>query len=280
MIKFTNACDGAYSSIDIRFNKACDNDCSFCIEKEGLDGLGKTDVPKLIETTINSKIDNVLILGGEPFLSIKNLKAYVLGIRPFVKTIFITTSIPKTIDLSNPDVHEIFKNLDGINVSVQSIDWRENNQILRASSHHNRHEVLFHILKDYADKVRINLNLTKGGIDSKDKLMEAIQFLKKLGAKNIKINELQDNPDLYVSYEKIMNLKLHSPFSGGCQHPVDIDPTVNAIVKRSCFMVQEPNYVSFLDVIKLIYKGFFHKTDKKFAVVYENGKESTYWEKH
>lgn len=40
MFKFCNSCDGAYDSLDVRFTKACDNDCAFCIERNGINSLG------------------------------------------------------------------------------------------------------------------------------------------------------------------------------------------------------------------------------------------------
>lgn len=67
MFKFCNSCDGAYDSLDVRFTKACDNDCAFCIERNGINSLGLTNVEKMIDSTIKSGINSVLILGGEPF---------------------------------------------------------------------------------------------------------------------------------------------------------------------------------------------------------------------
>jgi len=79
-----NSCDDIYTSLDVRFTKKCDNNCSFCIEKEGLSSLGKTNVDELITSTKNSGIKDILILGGEPFLYPNDLYNYVIGIREFV----------------------------------------------------------------------------------------------------------------------------------------------------------------------------------------------------
>ena len=91
-----NSCDGRYTSVDVRFTKKCDNNCSFCIEKTGVDSFGNTNVEKLIKSTIDTGIKDVLVLGGEPFLFPEKLHRYILGIREYVKTIYVTTSLPYT----------------------------------------------------------------------------------------------------------------------------------------------------------------------------------------
>lgn len=88
-MKFCNSCDGIYSSLDVRFTKKCDNNCGFCIEKNGIGSLKNASVETLVRSTIDSGIKDVLILGGEPFLDIKKLHDYVMGIRPFVYSIYI-----------------------------------------------------------------------------------------------------------------------------------------------------------------------------------------------
>lgn len=77
MFTMKNSCDGYYSSLDVRFTKVCDNHCDFCIEKDGLKSLGRTNVDNLIQSTIDSSIKDILILGGEPFLQPKKLLRYI-----------------------------------------------------------------------------------------------------------------------------------------------------------------------------------------------------------
>ena len=266
-----NSCDGAFSnSLDVRFTKACDNDCSFCIERNGIESLGPTNVEAMIESTLASGKATVLILGGEPFLQVAKLHAYVKGIRAHVKEIFITTSLPKQLDIKDVRVLEILNWINGLNVSIQHYDPVINNQILIACSGHDRIEQLRSILTAiHPSLVRVSINLVKGYIDSKDKLLQCLSVLKGVGATYIKINELQSSA-LYVSYEEIMGTKLHSPFSGGCQHEVGLDRNLRIVLKRSCFKVEESLYPTFSDLFKLIYQRF---VEPKFdsMVLYENG---------
>lgn len=278
--KLENSCDGAYNSVDIRFTKHCDNACSFCIEKNGLSALGNTDVDKLIESTISTEIKDVLILGGEPFLYPKELFEYIKGIREHVDTIFITTSIPKTF-IESDDYHSnIISLIDGLNVSVQSTDWEENNNILNASNRFNRLETLKAMNNLYGTKIRTSLNLVKGGIDNKEKLLASINFLEGIGCLHIKINELQHQKDLYISFEDIMGIKYPSSYAFGCSTYVEIkNVKAKILLKRSCFLVEETRKASIADAIKAIYKRYFYKIKNRFCVIYENGIIYNKWRK-
>lgn len=281
LFKPCNSCDGIYDSLDVRFTKACDNCCAFCIEREGLESLGSTNVDKMIQATIDSGIRNVLILGGEPFLQPKKLLEYVKGIRPSVDRIYITTSLPNTFLSHRLEVSEIIQLIDGLNCSIQSTYWKENNDILHASSTHNRIHILRNLNVTYGDKIRTCLNLVKGGIDNRKKLVNALRYLIGAGSKSIKINEMQHQPDLYVSFEDMMNTSLPSPYAHGCQTPVTI-PEVNVnngvkiLLKRSCFCVESSRKATISDVFKSVLR-LFRKSKNRFRVLYEDGTITNQW---
>ena len=280
-----NACDGIYNEcLDIRFTKNCDNNCHFCIEKNGIDNLGETNVEQMIKNTIISNKKTILILGGEPFLNPNKLLQYVKGIRSYVQNIYITTSLPKTIDLNNNVVLNILNLIDGLNVSLQHYDWIVNNDILNANSKHNRLEILSNILSNklIGLKVRVSINLVKGYIDNKEKLMFFINLLHKMNCKHIKINELQNvNKNIYVSFEDIMNIKMKSPYSFGCQTDISEmfkEFNMKFTLKRSCFIVKdkEISQVTIFDLIKAIKKRFNRKNNN-MCVMYENGIVENGW---
>jgi len=279
-----NSCDGKYTSLDVRFTKKCDNDCSFCIEKAGLDSLGKTNVNKLIKSTIDSEIKDVLILGGEPFLYVDDLLKYVNGIRKYVDDIYITTALPNTFIKNKETINKIINLIDGLNISIQSTDWEENNKILVASSNHNRLNILKDLNKLYSDKIRTSINLVKNGIDTKRKLIKTLKDLEKYGCKYIKINELQSDPS-YISFEKIMNKKYLSPYAFGCNKHIKIK-NINSklLLKRSCFLVEDKNNASIADVIKIVFKKYIYDkyfpSKNIFKVLYENGELKNKWMKN
>ena len=220
-----NSCDGIYESLDIRFTKACDNNCSFCIEKFGIKSLGKTDVAALAKSVFDSDFKNILIVGGEPLLDLQKLYQFVHLVRSYtkVKKIYVTTSLPISIDI-NLDTKslliDIIKLIDGLNVSLQHYDSRINNVVLHASSKHDRLETLFMLTRinpEIRNKIRVNLNLVQGYIDNKIEVLKAIRLLSNVyHVKTIKLNELQ-NSDKYVSFENIfLDCELSSPYAHGC----------------------------------------------------------------
>ena len=180
-----NSCDGIYESLDIRFTKACDNNCSFCIEKFGIKSLGKTDVAALAKSVFDSDFKNILIVGGEPLLDLQKLYQFVHLVRSYtkVKKIYVTTSLPISIDINLDTKNlliDIIKLIDGLNVSLQHYDSRINNVVLHASSKHDRLETLFMLTRinpEIRNKIRVNLNLVQGYIDNKIEVLKAIRLL-------------------------------------------------------------------------------------------------------
>lgn len=76
-----NSCDGAYrNSLDVRFTKACDNRCPFCIERSGLAPCSQ-DVEKMIRRAVESDRQEILVLGGEPLLDLNAIKRFVDGVK-------------------------------------------------------------------------------------------------------------------------------------------------------------------------------------------------------
>lgn len=282
--KKINSCDGIYNdSLDVRFTKSCDNRCEFCIERHGIDSLGKTNISELIKKTIESGKKNILILGGEPLLNIKDVLEYVKGIHNYVDNIYLTTSLPESISKNYNCFLQIMDYLDGLNISLQHYNADINNDILKAGNRFNRIELLERILykDDLADKVRVSINLCKNYIDSKKELMTFIEILEDINCKHIKINELQNVPkEMFVSFEKIMGIRMHSPYSCGCQSDVShlFNTKMKIEVKRSCFLVQDnenPNFY-YRDILKVIYQKIV-KPEINTKVLYENGQLNNGW---
>ncbi len=117
--KYPMSCEGIWGdAFSVTFCSVCDNNCKFCIAKETLkkNQKLKRNVDAMIKTTLEhcEGRDMVEISGGEPFLFIDDLERYVSAIRPFVKTIRIFTSLPKTIIDNWNRFVSIYDNLDMI----------------------------------------------------------------------------------------------------------------------------------------------------------------------
>lgn len=283
MFALKNSCDGAYSSIDVRFTRYCDNKCPMCIERFGIRSLGRTKIDKLLESIKNANIKDVLILGGEPLLFVDELLAFVKMLRPLVEKIYVTTSLPITFVTQYDTILKICKYIDGLNVSLQDATSCENNKLLNASSDHNRLRIITRLLSDVPEKIRVHINLIKGHVDSKIKLESILDWLYHDGCRCVKINELQHAPDLYISYEEITGSKLKSPYSHGCQTE-EIFPKyekMKVIIKRSCFKVEKSRKAGFVDLLKALYICLYPNTihKNKYVVIYENGEISQNWKR-
>ena len=286
-MKKLNSCDGLYhDSLDVRFTKACDNRCPFCIERNGIDEKG-TNVEKMIESTIKSPKKDILILGGEPLLMLDKVYEYVKGIRSHVRNIYITTSLPINIVHDHEKFEAIMDMIDGLNVSLQHYDDDINNDIMRATRPHQRIDVLLKRIcenHNHANKVRVSINLVKGAIDNQMSLDMFMRKMESIGVRHVKINELQHEEELYVSFEEIFkdklkksNIKLKSPYSHGCQREISLkDYDMKITLKRACFCVNGNLDATLSDMFKAFKKQFI-KIEPTQAVLYENGDLASGW---
>lgn len=272
-----NCCDGLYHSYDVHFTSCCDNNCSFCIDKK-YDGLGikKPEPQKIAKTIIDGQegFDDVLFLGGEPCLYLKELIECIETIKANTKLkCFVTTSMPKTCY----DNKELFFHLidicDGINISAQHHNQEVADEIRRTKSQYDR--IAFYKSLPHKEKFRINLNINKPYLYKKEDLIECLKFFDDLGFPEIKLSEIQHGTEYFVSFEKIFGIKLKSPFSHGCQTWVDMKPWIpdfkgKLLLKRSCFLCESTLKASFMDGVKAVYRSLV-EPDVKYGVVYEDG---------
>lgn len=76
-----NACAGGYGScLDVKLTNACNANCSFCIEKNGLQ---PEQIPAHImaQAARNDPADTVLVLGGEPMINMDRLVQFLKFLR-------------------------------------------------------------------------------------------------------------------------------------------------------------------------------------------------------
>lgn len=276
-----NSCDGAYrNSLDVRFTKACDNRCPFCIERSGLAPCSQ-DVEKMIRRAVESDRQEILVLGGEPLLDLNAIKRFVDGVKNACadKKIYITTSLPHSIVEDYGAFYDVASKISGLNVSLQHYDPMKNNDLLHATCRFDRIALLQKILSDFAEKTRVSLNLVKGNIDNRVELYAALRKLESIGCQHVKINELQHEPELYVSFEDITGRRLKSPFSHGCQTDINLGFNMRITLKRSCFLVEESRMATLPDFIKLAGKLIRRKGNDsgRCMVLYEDGSLSKGW---
>jgi organic radical activating enzyme len=277
-----NCCDGLYNSFDVHFTSACDNKCAHCIDTR-FHGVGAAvpNVPEIVNTIVENcnGYDDVLFLGGEPCLFLEELVSCVKELKSKTKLkLFVTTAIPKTCFDNKALFLELVSLLDGINLSVQSHDETVADKIRKTKSKYDRQSFYASLPKE---KVRINLNIVKPYLYTRADISNCIRHYDSMGFKEIKLSEIQHGKDCFVSFEKTFNIKLPSPFYGGCQSFVelkDIIPGIKAklLLKRSCFMCEKTLQASFMDGIKGLYK-IFAPARNMYGVIYANGTLSKGW---
>lgn len=280
-----NCCDGIYNSIDIHFTRLCDNKCSFCIDKKyrGIDNK-KPNVTALVNkiVEIQDKYDDVLFLGGEPCLFLDELIDCVKQLREKTKLkLFVTTSVPKVCYDNKEKFEELIELLDGINLSVQHNNPEIADKIRETKSLYDRNE-FYNSLK-HKEKIRINLNIVKPYLHTKEQLIECLCFFDKMGFNSIKLSEIQHGEEFFVSFEKLFSVDYGSPYYHGCQKYIDMDSLIKGfktplLLKRSCFLCEDTLKASFKDGIKAIYKTFINnKPNNNYCVIYGNGQLSKGW---
>lgn len=280
-----NCCDGIYNSIDVHFTKACDNDCGYCIDKK-YNGMGydkpniKAITDKIIE--ISNRFDDVLFLGGEPCLYLEELIECVEILRRETKLkIYVTTSVPKICFDNKERFEYLISILDGINLSVQHHNSDIADDIRRTKSKYDRNS-FYDSLKN-KHKIRINLNLVKPHLYTKEQLIDCLCFFDKMGFNSIKLSEIQHGKDFFVSFEKMFNIKMGSPYYYGCQTYINLSDYITGfktkfLLKRSCFACEETLKASLMDGIKVFYKTYINnKKTNNYCVIYNNGEVTNGW---
>lgn len=278
-----NCCDGLYNSFDVHFTSACDNRCAHCIDMRfsGL-GIKRPDVKAITQTIIKNKdgVDDVLFLGGEPCLYLKELLRTIAILR--YKTnlkIYVTTSVPKVCFDNRILFEKIISIVDGINLSVQHYDENIADQIRRTKSKYDRQK--FYNDLPHKEKIRINLNIVKPFLYTQSDIINCIRHYDAMGFNSIKLSEIQHGKDVYVSFEDTFGIELKSPFANGCQTYLPVEElipgvTTPLLLKRSCFMCENTLKASFADGVKTIMK-LFVRPKNKYGVIYGNGTLTKGW---
>lgn len=278
-----NCCDGIYNSFDVHFTSACDNNCRHCIDKcyNGLN-IVKPNVNAIVSTIVENMdgLDDVLFLGGEPCLFLDELLDCVKQLKSKTRLkVFVTTSVPKICKDEYDKFVELIKVLDGINLSVQHYDETIADEIRQTKSLYNRQE--FYNSLPYKEKIRINLNIVKPYLYTKEDIENCLRHYDKMGFNSIKLSEIQHGKNVFVSFEDVFNIKLGSPFSCGCQTYLNTDKILPnfrtpLLLKRSCFMCEDTLKATLLDGVKVASKTF-SKPNNKYGVIYEDGSLKKGW---
>lgn len=229
-----NSCAGGYGNcLDVKITNACNANCAFCIEKGGWCPDAKP-VKELAKETINSDAETVLILGGEPTLY-PHLEEYLKLIRPWKKHIYMTTNGSM---LKDGLTERIAPYLDGINISIHHFSEMQNDEVYNKKDFHASFDAIRRAIKALRGagvSVRINTNLVKGLLETKDDVETMISFARDyLKADEIRFSELQNCEELWVDSRKIFPMLPDDPFCAGCEQTLAQYEGIRVRVKMTC----------------------------------------------
>ena len=279
-----NCCDGIYNSFDVHFTSLCDNNCRHCIDKchNGLN-IPKPNVDAIVKTIVDNSegLDDVLFLGGEPCLYLDELIDCVKQLKEKTKLkLFVTTSVPKVCYDNKEKFFKLLDLLDGLNISAQHYKEDIADEIRNVGKSKYDRQSFYNSLP-HKEKIRINLNIVKPYLYTKEDLINCLNHYDKMGFNSIKLSEIQHGKDVFVSFEKVFGIKLGSAYSHGCQTYLDMDKIIKGfktpvLLKRSCFMCEDTLKASFSDGLKVLSKWFINPKNK-YGVIYEDGSLKKGW---
>jgi MoaA/NifB/PqqE/SkfB family radical SAM enzyme len=278
-----NCCDGIYNSLDVHFTSACDNKCAHCVDAcySGLE-LNRPNVAAITDTIMEKAhlVDDVLFLGGEPCLYLEELYECVLTIK--AKTtlkVFVTSAMPKVCYDKKALFYHLLDIVDGFNISAQHHIEEIADKIRATTSMYDRQS--FYANLPHKHKIRVNLNVVRPYLHTKEQLTECLKHYDRMGFNSIKLSEIQHGTEHYISFADIFGIKLKSAYAHGCQTYLEMDKIIPdfrtpVLLKRSCFLCEESLTASLADGLKMLTK-FFIRPDNTYGVVYENGKLTKGW---
>lgn len=281
-----NVCDHYANEVIVHFTKHCDNKCPFCIDKynKGV-SIDKPNVEAICNTLLKYKdyINEVTISGGEPFLYMDELIQLVDFIHLYMKNSKITvmSAIPYICYKELDKFNKILEKIDYLGLTPQHYKEDIADNIRGYKSKYDRQKFYKEI--KYKNKIGINLNCCKPYLCTKNEIISAIKHYNKLGYTNIRICEMFDKDDMYVNIEKILGIKLNSPFASGCKtnYSNEIKKFIpdyigDFYIKRVCFLRTKLLKANIWDMIKMITRCICAK-NYFFGVIHEDGTIAPYW---
>lgn len=278
-----NCCDGIYNSYDVHFTSLCDNKCAHCVDAcyTGYE-LNKPNVAAIVQTIVTKSdtLDDVLFLGGEPCLYLEDLVDCIKQLKQKTTLkLFVTTAMPRICHDKRDLFEELLTLVDGLNISVQHHKEDIADMIRKTISTYDRQD--FYKSLPYKHKIRININIVKPYLHTKEQLIECLTHYDSLGFNSIKLSEIQHGTEHYISFADIFNTKFKSAYAYGCQSYLEMDKFIKnfktpVLLKRSCFLCEETLKASIADGLKMITK-LFTKPTNTYGVVYGNGKLEKGW---
>lgn len=281
-----NTCDQICNELQIHFTKLCPNRCPFCVDamNPGVKAESpKPDVMAIFQAVsqCKDKIESVCITGGEPMLFMNDVIQLInLLKRNTELKIYLVTSMPEECHKHKDLFFQIIDLCDGVSISPQHYNEEIGDKMRGHKSTFDRQALYAEL--PHKEKVTLNINIMRPFLCEKSEICKCVEHYNKLGFKDIKVAELFNKEEMYVSFEEVFGIKLKSPFAHGCKTPnFDITPWIPSFdgkftLKRTCFLVNKKLHANLSDMFKSATRHFLSK-GYYFGVVYEDGSVHPYF---
>ena len=120
--------------------------------------------------------------------------------------LYVIISVPKICHDKRDRFVYLLSILDGLNISAQHYKEDVADEIRKTKSQYDRQA--FYNSLPYKEKIRINLNIVKPYLYTKEDLTACLKHYDAMGFNSIKLSEIQHGKDYYVSFEKTFGIKL------------------------------------------------------------------------
>ena len=130
------------------------------------------------------------------------------------------------------------KYLTAINISIHHYTEEENRLVFKNSKYtFDNIRSAIKVFNKHKIPVRINANLVKGVLDTREKVIDMIYFARFLGASSIRFTEMQNCEDLWVDSSNLFTELPQDPYVDGCEKAVYEIDGFRATVKMTCGFV-------------------------------------------
>ena len=211
-----NFCGGAFPDwLEVNLIRQCNARCAWCIERDGYHPEEKAGWHVIAEAALRHGAKNIILLGGEPTLH-KDIKQIISILSAAGRDVWVTTNGSL---LTADFVRNKLTTAKGVNISVHHFDMAKNKEITGINIDEETISASIAEMHRTGASVRMNCNCIGGMIDSTEKILDYVDFAKRIGADKIRFAELKQDDCGFVDLAKVLNYKYglnDNPFACGC----------------------------------------------------------------
>lgn len=145
----------------------CNQNCKYCHRFLGLNDLTFEENEKILENLIANGVTDITWTGGEALLYPNLISLVKKASENGIRNKLITNGM---LLAQNNEIKKIYKYLDSVTLSLDSINKEINAELGRGSNHYNNIKEILEYIKDKEVKLNINTVVSKKNIEQLEEL--------------------------------------------------------------------------------------------------------------